>query len=105
MIKSGQRSRLGRLREPRRSTCRCPRSYGAGGISRKVQKMRDEQAQTTGWQPAMTAPQDFSVIEIRYLDPSETWGFSCRRRTDGTFIDLEGNPIERTPDEWRVENL
>ena len=58
-------------------------------------------SQTT-WRPAFSAPRDWSIIEIRYLDDDETW-FSCRRSPDGVFRDLEGNPLYRTPDEWRKE--
>lgn len=58
---------------------------------------------TREWLPANTAPTDCSIIDIRYLD-DEVWGFSCRRSPDGVFRDLEGNPLYRTPDEWRTES-
>lgn len=58
---------------------------------------------TTSWQPSETAPTDCSIIEIRYTHDAEPWGFSCHRSPDGVFRDLEGNPLYRTPDEWREE--
>lgn len=79
-----------------------PRNYLAEDCD-ELDRRAAAKRQTTGWQPIETAPRDCSIIEIRYTHGAEPWGFSCSRSPDGVFRDLEGNPLSRTPDEWREE--